>query len=244
MPNSGPAERLAVSVILPVRDERDNLDPLLGEIAEAFRDVPHEVIAVDDGSTDGSWDVLAGAARPGLRAVRLDRASGQSAAIAAGFAEARAPIVITLDADGQNDPADARKLLAALEGFRGYAAVVGYRVERQDGAWRRLQSRIANRVRDWITRDHVRDSACGLKAIRREALHDVPRFDGMHRFLPTLLRQAGARVLEVPVRDRPRRAGHSKYGMWRRAWRGWRDAWGVRWLGRRALHGTIAERSG
>lgn len=233
-----------VSIVLPVRDERENLDVLFTEIRQAFRDVPHEIIVVDDASGDGSWEELERLRTDNMRLIRLATPSGQSAALAAGFAEARAAIVVTMDADGQNDAADARKLLAALEGFRGYTAAVGYRVRRQDGAWRRVQSAVANRVRNWVTRDRVRDTGCGLKAVRRDALMGLPRFDGMHRFLPTLLRQAGARVLEVPVGHRPRQHGRSKYGMWNRAWRGWRDALGVRWLGRRALRYAIQERSG
>ena len=245
MTRHGPPENVAkVSVVLPVRDERDNLDPLLAEIRQAFLDVPHEIVVVDDASSDGSWEELERLRTDQMRLVRLEHPAGQSAALAAGIAESRAPIIITMDADGQNDPADARKLLAALDGFRGYAAAVGYRVERRDGIWRRFQSVVANRVRNWVTRDRVRDTGCGLKAIRRDALMGLPRFDGMHRFLPTLLRQAGARVLEVPVGDRPRRHGTSKYGMWNRAWRGWRDAMGVRWLGRRAVRYAVRQRSG
>jgi dolichol-phosphate mannosyltransferase len=233
----------AVSVVLPVHNERDSLPPLVAELRAALRDRAAEIIAVDDASSDGSreaWTALAGGERT-LRLLRLRRRSGQSAALAAGWAAARAPIVVTLDADGQNDPADIPALLGALEADPGLVACVGVRTVRRDGAWTRAQSVVANRVRDLITGHRVRDSACGLKAMRREALLRLPRFDGMHRFLPTLLARDGGRVLELPVSHRPRRHGASKYGMWDRARRGLRDAFGVRWLRRRALNADWEE---
>ena len=235
--------RVKASFVLPVRDERVNLEPVLGEIARQFADMPHEIVVVDDGSTDGSWEELVRlrATIAGLVSLRLAGPTGQSAALLAGFAAARAPIVITLDADGQNDPADARKLLAALEGFRGYDAAVGYRVKRQDSAWRLIQSRIANGIRNRLTGDRIRDTACGLKAMRRDRVLALPRFDGMHRFFPTLLRREGGRVVEIPVGHRPRMGGRSKYGMWNRVFRTLRDALGVRWLGRRRLAWRVRE---
>jgi glycosyltransferase involved in cell wall biosynthesis len=233
-----------VSVVLPVCDERENLAPILEEIAVALRDVPYEVIAVDDASSDGSLEELERlrARRPEVRVIQLSRRSGQSAATIAGWDAAKGGIVITMDADGQNDPADIPRLLAVLENDAAVAAAVGYRRGRRETAWRGVQSRIANRIRDWITGDLVRDSACGLRAVRRSALSGLARFDGMHRFLPTLLRLQGARVVEVPVAVRPRRHGASKYHAWGRAWRGLYDALGVRWLSRRAMHYTARER--
>ncbi|MBI3983115.1 MAG: glycosyltransferase [Gemmatimonadetes bacterium] len=232
-----------VSVVLPVHNERDNLAPLLEEIAVVLRDMPHEIIAVDDASSDGSLDELERlrARSRALRVLRLAGRSGQSAATLAGCDAARAAIVVTLDADGQNDPADIPRLLDALSGDPDLAAAVGYRPGARETAWRTLQNRIANRVRDWITGDPVRDSACGLRAVRRSALATVPRFDGMHRFLPTLIRLRGGRVLELPVGLRPRRYGRSKYGVWERATRGVCDALGVRWLLRRPLPYSIRE---
>jgi glycosyltransferase involved in cell wall biosynthesis len=226
-----------VSVVLPVRDERESVAPLMAEIRAALGDRAIEIVAVDDASTDGSDAELARLTRiiPRLRVLRLRRRGGQSAALVAGWTAARAPIIVTLDADGQNDPADVPALLVALEADPALGAVVGVRIERRDGAWKRFQARVANRVRDAVTGHRVTDTGCGLKVIRREGLLRLPRFDGMHRFLPTLLAREGVRVLERPVSHRPRRYGRTKYGMWNRAFRGLRDAFGVRWLLRRAL---------
>ena len=232
-----------VSVVLPIHNEQGNLTPLIDEIAAAMRGIRHEIVAVDDGSTDGSGGELEGLRElhGALRVVRLVQRAGQSAAVAAGFDTTRGETVVTLDADGQNDPADIPTLLEMLDADPTLTAVVGYRVRRADSAWRRVQSRIANTVRNWITRDGMRDTACSLKAMRRAALIRVPRFDGMHRFLPALLKAQGGRVVEIPVRHRPRRSGRSKYGMWDRAFRGLVDAVGVRWIGRRALRYAIRE---
>lgn len=234
-----------VSIILPIFDERENLDELFVEIHRACASLSYEIIAVDDGSTDGSLDELRRlAADRRVRVVALQRNAGQSAALAAGAERARGEVVLTLDADGQNDPADAPVLVAALCADPDLAAAVGVRVGRHDSSWKRIQSRIANRVRNWLTRDGVRDTGCGLKAVRRAAWRRLPHFDGMHRFLPTLIRLQGGRVVELPVRHRPRRCGMSKYGMWNRAARGMRDALGVRWLSRRRLRYDVREEIG
>ncbi|HWP36579.1 MAG TPA: glycosyltransferase family 2 protein [Gemmatimonadales bacterium] len=240
-PISGPP--LEVSVVLPVHNERDNLAPLLEEIHAVLSARPHEIIAVDDASSDGSLDELRRLQSrwPVLRVLALSRRSGQSAATLAGCDAARGEIVVTLDADGQNDPADIPRFLSVLREHAGIAAIVGARARARETAWRGFQSWIANRVRDWITGDRVRDSACGIRAIRRPALGSLPRFDGMHRFLPTLIRLGGWTVAELPVRMRPRRYGRSKYHMWQRATQGLRDALGVRWLARRALRYTVRE---
>lgn len=234
-------ERSVVSVVLPVYNERESLAPLLDEIATALREIPFEIVAVDDGSTDGSLEELQRLVmgHPELRIVAFERNFGQSAAFSAGFDAARGDVVVTMDADGQNDPRDALKLLRALEAHASVAAAVGYREGRADSAWKLLQSRVANRTRNWITGDAVRDTGCSLKAMRRDALALVPRFDGMHRFLPTLIRARGGKVLELPVSHRARRCGESKYGMWNRAARGLRDAFGVRWYRRRALEYAV-----
>lgn len=226
-----------VSIVLPVHNERDNLGPLLDELETALAGKAHEIVAVDDGSTDDSLAVL-GKLRerhPELRVLALEAHAGQSAATMAGCDAARGEIVVTLDADGQNDPRDIPALLERLRATAGCAAVVGYRAARRDSAWKRLQSRIANAARNRLTGDAVRDTGCALKAVRRDVLQALPRFDGMHRFLPTLIRLQGGLVLEAPVGHRPRRSGRSKYGMWNRALRGLRDALGVRWLRKRRL---------
>jgi dolichol-phosphate mannosyltransferase len=226
-----------ISIVLPVHNERDNLAPLAVELAAVLGDRDVEFIAVDDGSTDGSGEELTriAAADPRWRVLRLRARRGQSAALAAGWTAARGAAIVTLDADGQNDPADIPRLLAALGTDGALGAVIGVRCARRDSAWKRVQGRVANRARDAITGHRVTDTGCGLKAVRRHLLLRLPRFDGMHRFLPTLLARDGVPVLEMDVAHRPRRHGHTKYGMWNRALRGLRDALGVRWLLRRRL---------
>lgn len=230
-----------LSVVLPVFTERDNLAPLLEELRAALGNRPHEIIAVDDASTDGSLDELSRLRGhwPTLRVIALRHRSGQSAALAAGWAAARGELVAMLDADGQNDPADLPALVSRLEADPDLAAAVGYRVRRRDSGWRRAQSRIANAVRNWITGDRVRDTGCSLKVARREVLEALPRFDGMHRFLPSLIRLQGGAVAELPVSHRPRRFGRSKYTARNRALVALRDALGVRWLRRRALRYAV-----
>jgi len=235
-----------VSVVLPVHNEQPNLGPLFEEIASALGGVSYEVIAVDDGSTDGS-DAELGRLKDrfsALRVITLERRSGQSAAIAVGFDAARGDVVVTLDADGQNDPADIMPLLRVLQEQPSLAAAVGYRSRRADSWWKRTQSRVANAVRNWITRDGMRDTGCALKVVRRSALVRIPRFDGLHRFIPALLQAQGGRVAQMPVAHRPRRAGRSKYGMWDRALRGLVDALAVLWYRRRALRYVIKEDTG
>ncbi len=234
---------MRVSVILPVYNERENLGPLLQEITEALAGVSHEIVAVDDASTDGSAEALGelAAEMRTLKLLRLRTHAGQSAACAAGFGAARGDVIVTMDADGQNDPTDVPALLDALTDDPTLAAAVGYRVVRRDSRWKLVQSRIANAVRNWITGDSIRDTGCSLKAIRTDVVCRLPRFNGMHRFLPTLVRQGGGRVVEIPVSHRPRMWGESKYGVWNRVFQGLWDALGVRWLSRRALTYAVVE---
>jgi len=231
-----------ISLVVPVYNERDNLAPLVAEIAAALPGGDYEIVAVDDGSTDGSLEELKALKRahPELHLLSFAANAGQTAAFAAGFQAARGEIVITLDADLQNDPADIPALLAELQ-RSGATAVVGYRVNRRDTGWKKIQSRIANGIRNRLNHETIRDTGCSLKAFRAAALRDLPLFAGMHRFLPTLIKMRGGTVTEVAVRHRPRRAGVSKYGMWNRAWRALVDAFAVRWMQRRALRYTVTE---
>lgn len=226
-----------VSVVLPVFNEADNLPALVEEIATTLRAAGRtfEILAVDDGSTDTSAAVLADlrARHPQLRVLRHRRNFGQSAAYASGYAHARGEVVATLDADGQNDPRDLPALLEALT--PGVACVTGIRQHRQDSWVKRLSSRLANAYRNWITGDRVSDAGCTFRVMRREALREVPVFNGQHRFLPSLLRWQGFTVVELPVRHRPRTRGVSKYGIGNRLWRGLRDCLAMRWYAARAL---------
>ena len=236
---SAPTE---LSLVVPVYNERDNLPPLVEEIGRALGGRRYEIVAVDDGSTDGSLEVLKALkqSHAELHVLAFAEHAGQTAAFAAGFGAARGKVIVTLDADLQNDPADIPALVDELE-RSGAAVVAGYRVERRDTGWKRLQSRIANGVRNRLNRETIRDTGCSLKAFRAEAVRALPLFNGMHRFLPTLVRMRGGRVTEVPVRHRPRRFGSTKYGMWNRAFRAFVDALAVRWMQRRALHYRVRE---
>jgi glycosyltransferase involved in cell wall biosynthesis len=226
----------AVSVVVPVRNEAGNVGPLTEEIAAALNGRwTFELVFVNDGSTDGTEGALTAlkAERPWLRQIRHEASCGQSAAVRSGVAAARAPVVATLDGDGQNDPSFIPALLAALEGGANVGLVAGQRVGRRSSGFKKLQSRIANGVRAAILRDGTRDTGCGLKAFRRDAFLALPYFDGLHRFLPALFRRDGYAIAYVDVIDRPRRHGVSNYGMWDRLWVGILDLAGVRWLIRR-----------
>lgn len=228
--------RPCVSAILPVHDERESLPALLDELVAALarNGEPYEILLVDDASRDGSGEWIAEAARrlPQVRALRLAVHEGQSAALAAGFQAAHGEILVTLDADGQNDPADIPRLLAALAAAD---VVSGVRSRREDSAVRRVASRVANGVRRAVLRDGVSDVGCSLKAYRAAFVRGLPLFRGAHRFLPALCRACGARVVEIPVAHRARRHGVSKYGIGNRLGAGICDLFGVLWL-RSRLH--------
>jgi dolichol-phosphate mannosyltransferase len=231
-----------VSLVIPVYDEEPNLAPLAAEIRDTMQAQgrPYEVLFVDDGSTDGSLAELIrlAAADPAVRVIRQARNSGQSAALDAGFRHARGAIVVTLDADLQNDPADIPLLLARLDEAD---VVCGVRVRRRDSWVRRVSSGVANAVRNRFTRESVADVGCTLRACRAEYLRRIPVWNGMHRFLPTLLRMEGARIAEVNVSHRPRRFGEPKYNIRNRIWRASTDLFGVRWLQKRWIDRRLAE---
>jgi dolichol-phosphate mannosyltransferase len=226
----------AVSVVVPVRNEAENIRPLTDEIVAALSGRwPFELVFVNDGSTDGTQAAIQKlkAERPFLRQVKHEISCGQSSAVRTGVAAARAPLVATLDGDGQNDPSFIPALLAALEQGTTIGLVAGQRVGRRDTGFKKIQSRVANGVRSAILRDGTRDTGCGLKAFRRDAFLALPYFDGLHRFLPALFRRDGYEIAYVDVIDRPRRHGISNYGMWDRLWVGILDLAGVWWLIRR-----------
>ncbi|HSP13301.1 MAG TPA: glycosyltransferase family 2 protein [Thermoanaerobaculia bacterium] len=233
-----------LSVVLPVYNEEENVPILLDEIARALdgRGWVYEIVAVDDGSRDRSLDALRGlkSKYPMLRIITFEKNSGQTAALDAGWRAALGRFVVSLDSDLQNDPADIPKMMDELK-RSGADMIIGVRVNRQDSWSRRMQSKIGNGVRNWITGDRITDTGCSLKLARREAIEPVHLFTGMHRFLPTLVRHAGFKVVETPVNHRPRRFGTSKYGAMNRAFRGLADCLAVRWMSSRNLSYKIRE---
>lgn len=235
-----------LSVVFPVFNESENIPILLDEIEAALRGRPwtYEIIAVDDGSRDSSLDVLKRSRdkHPTLRILALEKNTGQTAALDAAWRAARGNFVVSLDADLQNDPADIPRMMDALESHK-VDMVIGVRVNRQDTALRRLQSKIGNGVRNWITRDHITDTGCSLKLLRREIVDRVRLYTGMHRFLPTLARIEGYKVMEIPVNHRPRRFGTSNYGAMNRAFRGLADCFAVRWMSKRTFHYRVEEKN-
>ena len=231
-------ESVWLSVVVPLYNEVGNVDPLVERVTTAMAGLgkPWELVVVDDGSTDGSGERLDELARddPRLRVLHLAANSGQSAAMDCGFSRSRGEYVAFLDADLQTFPEDIPGLLETLL-EEGVDAVVGIRRQRRDSWWRRFSSSFANGVRNRLTREDIVDTGCPLKVFRGEAIRSLCAFDGYHRFLPTLLKMKGYTVRQVPVRHTARIAGTSKYGTWDRAFRGLRDALGVRWLQDRNL---------
>ena len=226
---------IRVSIVVPFFNEVGNVAPLFDNIAAVFAPIPqydYECVFVNDGSTDGTREALQSlaASNPRVRPVHLVRNSGQSAALAAGFQRAQGEYILTLDGDLQNDPVDFPHILKLLE---AYDCVCGYRAERHDSWFRRLSSRVANRVRNALLRDGIRDSGCGSKGFRRHCVEHLVPFNGMHRFMAALLRNAGCTIVECPVSHHARHSGVSKYGLNNRLWRGIYDLIGVAWLTRR-----------
>ena len=235
-PNEPNAARPELTAVVPAYNEVESLPTLLAELRAALDATGRtwELVLVDDGSSDGSGELLLAEAARDQRLVvlRFVKNSGQSAALAAGLARARGDVVVTLDADLQNDPADIPALLTALANAD---VVSGVRAKRHDSWIRLVSSRVANATRRAVLGDKVTDIGCSLKAYRREVLEGLPMFIGVHRFLPALCAFRGARVVEVPVHHRPRTRGVSKYGMGNRLWRGIHDLIGVSWLKVRLL---------
>ena len=229
-------ERPYLSVVVPAYNEEENVVPLAEEIIAALTTLPggFELILVDDASTDATAHRIKQLKHPRVRAVYHRINCGQSAAVGSGFQAAQGEWVATLDGDGQNDPADLPAMLEKAVHDR-VDCVTGVRRKRQDNFIRRFSSRVANGFRNWITGDQVSDSGCGIRVVRRTALREIPVFNGMHRFLPTLLRGQGYTVAETAVNHRERLRGTSKYGVHNRLWRGIRDCFGIRWYLKRAV---------
>lgn len=225
-----------LSLVIPAYNEQESIPVLLDRVEKALLQIgrPFEVIIVDDGSTDRTPELLAEGMRrhPWLRVLRMARNSGQSAAFDAGFKAARGEIIATIDADLQNDPEEIPRLLPMLE---GYDMITGWRKDRHDSAFRRWQTRMANRIRNWLSDETIQDSASSLKIYRRHCVEGIWLFTGAHRFMPTLVKMRGYTVLETPVKHSPRFAGAAKYGFRNRAWRAFVDLLGVRWMKKRFL---------
>ena len=240
---------MQLSVVIPVRNEAENILPLLAEIHAALEGKGEfEVVYVDDGSSDATSARLAEAlkAHPRLRVLAHAESCGQSAALVTGFRAARGEWIATLDGDGQNDPADIPKLLELIEGAGrppNLQLVAGYRKKRQDTWLKRFSSRVANGVRSSLLGDATPDTGCGLKLILRSAVLELPVFDHMHRFLPALIQRNGGTTLSVEVNHRPRTRGTSNYGMFDRLWVGIVDLAGVMWLQRRVRRPRVTERT-
>lgn len=239
---------MQISVVVPVKDEAENIVPLVAEIHAALEArFDYEIVYVDDGSTDATPAAFAEARKRAgerLRVLRHEQGCGQSTAVWNGVHAARAPVIATLDGDGQNDPADIPALFDVLERGETPALqlVIGHRTRRNDGFIRRLSSRVANGVRTALLKDNTPDTGCGIKVFYRDAFMKLPYFDHMHRFLPALVQRQGGAVVSMPVNHRPRTQGRSKYGIHNRLWVGIVDLLGVAWLMRREKRPrTVAE---
>ncbi|MEI6349822.1 MAG: glycosyltransferase family 2 protein [Verrucomicrobiota bacterium] len=227
----------AVSVVIPLYNEQDNMETLQRELHRALNGLSYEIVFVDDGSKDETIQRVE--RRPDVRLLVFEKNAGQSAAMYAGIHAAIGEVVVLLDGDLQNDPADFRKLLAEID--KGADLVCGYRAKRKDTVVKRITSRVANFVRSRFTKDGVRDTGCTLKAMRRECRSALVPFYGMHRFIPALVKGAGYRIVEIPVNHRPRTAGVSKYGLGNRAIKATVDMFGVRWLLSRQVKYKVKE---
>lgn len=235
--------QMQYTVTVPVYNESENVAALVEKIEFTMNALGKswELILVDDGSSDDSFARIKelGLTHPNLRALKFSRNNGQTAAMAAGIKAARGKILITLDADLQNDPADIPLLLEKIA--EGYEAAVGWRIKRNDNLIRRLSSKIANSIRNFISDENIQDTGCSLKAFKAEAIQPIELFEGMHRFLPTLVKMNGGRVIEVKVSHHPRFKGTSKYNVWNRVFRSFLDLLAIRWMKWRKLRYEIDE---
>ncbi|NUO09266.1 MAG: glycosyltransferase family 2 protein [Candidatus Brocadia sp.] len=224
-----------ISIVIPVYNEIDNIEPLGNSIISIMRDQNYEVILVNDGSTDGSTEKLNEwcAKHPYFRAIHFKKNAGQTAAMDAGFKHAQGKYIVSMDADMQNDPGDIPKL---LEKLTTYDMVCGWRQKRNDPWIKRISSKVANFIRNKLSQEDIKDTGCSLKAYRRECLKQIKLFNGMHRFLPTLFKMEGFTVTEIVVNHYPRKFGKSKYGISNRAFRAFIDLLVVRWMKRRKLN--------
>ena len=233
-----------LSVVIPVYNEEASLSPLWAELRGVLEGLAltFEVVFVDDGSRDRSAEIIRAfrEADQRVRLVRLKANCGETAATDAGLRAARGARVVVMDADLQNDPADIPMLLSRLD---QWDAVTGWRVDRAagDNLVRRVSSRVANRIRNWVSDETIQDSGCTFRAFRRECLRELVLYRGFHRFIPTLLKMRGYRVIEVPVRHRPRRFGQSKYGVLNRAIVAFADLLVIRWMNARLLRYEVVE---
>jgi dolichol-phosphate mannosyltransferase len=232
------------SFVIPVYNEQENLLTLNDEIVKAIRKIglPCEVIWIDDGSSDGSLDIIKQLAAQYLnyRFISFEKNCGQSAALAAGLSAVKGKYVITLDSDLQNNPMDILNMIPYLE---KYDMVTGWRKDRHDTGWKKFSSKFANSIRNRLSRETIKDTGCSLKIMKTEYVKMIKMYKGMHRFLPTLMKMQGASVIEVPVTHRPRTKGVSKYGTWDRAFSGLRDLLAVRWMQDRNISYNIKEAS-
>jgi glycosyltransferase involved in cell wall biosynthesis len=225
-----------LSVVIPLYNEEENVAPLCAEIASALAGRAYEIVLVDDKSTDQTLQSIP--KLPEIRVLELARNTGQSGAMYAGIHAAKGEVLVLMDGDRQNDPADIPKMLQTLE--QGFDLVCGYRASRKDTFSKRLTSRVANTIRSRFTKDGVRDTGCTLKVLRRECREALLPFNGMHRFIPALIKGMGYRITELPVNHRPRVAGVSKYGFGNRALRATMDMFAVRWLLQRQIQLRIS----
>jgi dolichol-phosphate mannosyltransferase len=243
---SNPTEEkreMDISVVIPVYNEEENLPSLISELTEVLGGLgkSYEMVFVDDGSTDQSRKILRERAsqNPQIRMLGFKKNCGETAAGAAGLKEAMGKVVITIDADLQNDPKDIPRM---LEYLKDYDMVTGWRQEREDSWVKRVTSRIANGIRNWLSGEAIRDSGCTFRAYRRECLQDLKLYKGMHRFMPTLVKMEGFQVIEIPIAHHPRKFGESKYNTWNRMWRAFVDLLAVKWMKSRHIHYEIEER--